>query len=96
MRRKNALTDLPRLKDFRYHRLGVWAYHRFALSTADVEDWPAARYVMAAINHPRDQAERLTGVFENFDRKMMPDTAQACIQRDNPHIQNSVHSKIIK
>lgn len=47
MRRKNALTDLPRLKDFRYHRQGVWAYHRFALSTADVEDWPADRGVMA-------------------------------------------------
>jgi len=47
MRRKNALTDLPCLKGFRCHRQGVWAYHRFAQSSADVEDWPAERGVMA-------------------------------------------------
>ena len=34
--------DMPRLKGFRFPReviaYAVWAYHRFALSTADVED----------------------------------------------------------
>jgi len=35
-------ADLPRLNGFRYPReviaYAVWAYHRFALSTADAED----------------------------------------------------------
>jgi len=35
-------TTMPRLKGFRYPReiiaYAVWAYHRFTLSTADVED----------------------------------------------------------
>ena len=36
-------SSMPRLKGFRFPRAiiayAVWAYHRFALSTADVEDW---------------------------------------------------------
>src|SRR5680860_831604 len=43
----NIPTNMPRLKGFRYPReiiaYAVWAYHRFALSTADVEDLLAAR-----------------------------------------------------
>ncbi|MEB8386760.1 DDE-type integrase/transposase/recombinase, partial [Rhodobacteraceae bacterium KMM 6894] len=43
----NILTHMPRLKGFRYPReiiaYAVWAHHRFALSTADVEDLLAAR-----------------------------------------------------
>ncbi len=39
--------DFPRLKGFRFPRsiisYAVWAYHRFALSTADVEDLLAER-----------------------------------------------------
>jgi putative transposase len=35
-------TSVLRLKGFRFHReiiaYAVWAYHRFAMSTADVED----------------------------------------------------------
>jgi len=35
-------TSMPRLKGFRFPReviaYAVWSYHRFALSTADVED----------------------------------------------------------
>jgi putative transposase len=38
----NIPSGMPRLKVFRYAReviaYAVWAYHRFALSTADVED----------------------------------------------------------
>ena len=38
----NIPIDLPPLKGFRYSReiiaFAVWAYHRLALSTADVED----------------------------------------------------------
>ena len=45
----NIPSSLPRLKGFRYPRevisYAVWAYHRFALSTADVEDLLAERGV---------------------------------------------------
>jgi len=41
---------MPRVKGFRFARgivsYAVWAYHRFALSTADVEDLLAERGVM--------------------------------------------------
>ncbi len=40
---------MPRLKGYRFPRdvvaYAVWAYHRFALSTADVEDLLAERGV---------------------------------------------------
>jgi len=43
---------MPRLKGFRYLReiiaYPVWAYHRFALSTADVEDLLASRGVVVS------------------------------------------------
>lgn len=52
------LTSMPRLKGFRSPRkvvaYAVWAYHRFALSTADVEDLLAERGVIVsreAIRH---------------------------------------------
>jgi putative transposase len=43
-------STFPRLKGFRFPRevvaYAVWAYHRFALSTADVEDPLAERGVI--------------------------------------------------
>ena len=43
---------MPQLKGFRYPpeiiAYAVWAYHRFALSTADVEDPLAARSVIVS------------------------------------------------
>ena len=43
-------STLPRLKGFRFPReviaYAVWAYYRFALSTADVEDLLAERGFM--------------------------------------------------
>ena len=43
---------IPRLKGFRYRpeiiAYAVWVYHRFALSTADVEDPLAARGVIVS------------------------------------------------
>ncbi len=43
---------MPRLKGFRYPReivaYVVWAYHRFARSTADVEDLLAQRGVIVS------------------------------------------------
>ena len=48
----NIPSSLPRLKGFRYPRevisYAVWAYHRFALSTADVEDLLAERCVIVS------------------------------------------------
>ena len=45
----NIPSNLPRLKGLRHPRevisYAVWAYHRFALSTADVEDLLAERGV---------------------------------------------------
>jgi putative transposase len=45
-------TNMPNLKDFRYPRdiiaYAVWAYHRFALSTADVEKLLAERDVIVS------------------------------------------------
>lgn len=45
-------TDMPRLKGFRHPReviaYAVWAYHRLALSTSDVEDLLAARGVIVS------------------------------------------------
>jgi putative transposase len=45
-------TSMPRLKGFRYPReiiaYAVWTYHRFALSTADVEDLLAERGVIVS------------------------------------------------
>lgn len=42
--------SIPRLKGFRFPRkivsYAAWAYHRFALSTADVEDLLAERGVI--------------------------------------------------
>ena len=46
----NIPSSLPRLKGYRHPRevisYAVWAYHRFALSTADVEDPLAERGVV--------------------------------------------------
>ncbi len=48
----NIPSDMPRLKGFRFPReviaYAVWAYHRFALSTADVEDLLAERGVIVS------------------------------------------------
>jgi putative transposase len=45
-------SAMARLKRFRFPReivaYAVWAYHRFALSTADVEDLLAERYVIVS------------------------------------------------
>jgi putative transposase len=45
-------TSMPRLKGFNHPReiiaCAVWAYHRFALSTADVEDLLAERGVIVS------------------------------------------------
>ncbi len=72
----NIPIDLPRLKGFRYPReiiaYAVWAYHRLALSTADVEDLLAARGVIVSREAIRLWVNRFGQHFAN------------CIRRDRP------------
>jgi len=56
----------------------------------------AARSVFEALGHPRPEAERLIGVFEEFDRRTMVETAQAFIESDDPHSENSAYSQMIR
>ncbi|MFT5342942.1 MAG: CPA2 family monovalent cation:H+ antiporter-2 [Paracoccaceae bacterium] len=56
----------------------------------------ATRSVFEAIGHPRNQAERLTGVFEEFDRRTMVETAQAFIQSEDPHSDDSEYSQLVR
>ncbi len=69
-------TSMPRLKGFRFPRevvaYAVWAYHRFALSTADVEDLLAERGVIVS-----REAIRL------WVNRFGPEFA-ACIRCDRP------------
>jgi putative transposase len=68
--------DLPRLKGFRFPRsiisYAVWAYHRFALSTADVEDLLAERGISVSRETIRKWVNRFG---RHFAR---------CIHRDRP------------
>ncbi|MDV4145865.1 cation:proton antiporter [Shimia sp. FJ5] len=56
----------------------------------------AARSVFEVIGHSRDEAERLIGMFEEFDRKTMVETAQAFLDSDDPHSENSAYSVLIR
>jgi putative transposase len=60
-------TSMPRLKGFRYTReiiaYAVWAYHRFAMSTADVEDLLSERGVIVSHEAVRLWANRFVWHF---------------------------------
>ena len=72
----NIPPIMPRLKGFRFSReiiaYAVWAYHRFALSTADVEDLLAARGVIVSREAVRLWVNRFGQHFAD------------CIRRDRP------------
>jgi len=74
---------MPRLKGFRYPReiiaYAVWAYHRFALSTADVADLLAERGVIVS-----REAIRLW--INRFGRHVAN-----CIRRDRPRPNDKWH-----
>ena len=74
---------MPRLKRFRFPReiisYAVWAYHRFALSTADVEDLLAERSVVVSRETIRLWVNRFGPHFAN------------CIRRDRPTPANKWH-----
>jgi len=79
----NIPTDTPRLKGFRYPReiiaYAVWAYHRLALSTADVEDLLAARGVIVSREAIRLWVNRFGQHFAD------------CIRRDRPRPNGKWH-----
>ena len=79
----NIPIDMPRLKGFRYPReiiaYAVWAYHRLALSTADVEDLLAARGVIVSREAIRLWVNRFGQHFAN------------CIRRDRPRPNDKWH-----
>lgn len=78
-----ALSDLPHLKGFRFPRsvigYAVWAYHRFALSLRDVEDFLAPRGITVSHETIRDWVDRLGVQFA------------AKLQRDRPHPADKWH-----
>lgn len=74
---------LPRLKGFRFPReiiaWAVWAYHRFALSTADVADLLAERGIIVSREAVRQWVNRFGGHFAH------------CIRRDRPQPRDKWH-----
>ena len=76
-------TSMPRLKGFRFPReivaYAVWAYHRFALSTADVEDLLVERGVIVSRETIRLWVNRFGAHFA------------ACIRRDRPRPNDKWH-----
>ena len=75
--------NMPRLKGFRYPRdiiaCAVWACHRFALSTADLEDLPAERGVIVSREAVRLWVNRFGRYFA------------CCIRRDRPQPDDKWH-----
>ncbi len=76
-------SSMPRLKGFRFPReviaYAVWAYHRFALSTADVEDLLAERGVIVSREAIRLWVNRFGAHFA------------ACFRRGRPHPNDKWH-----
>ena len=74
---------MPRLKGFRYPReiiaYAIWVYHRFALSTADVEDLLAERGVIVSREAIRFWVNRFGRHFAD------------CIRRDRPRPNDKWH-----
>ena len=76
-------SDMPRLKGYRFPReiisYAVWAYYRFALSTADVEDLLAECGVIVSRETIRLWVNRFGRYFDD------------CIKRDRPNAADKWH-----
>lgn len=76
-------SEWPRLKGYRFPRevvaYAVWAYHRFALGTADVEDLLAERGVAVSRETLRKRVNRFGRHFAD------------CIKRDRPAAADKWH-----
>ena len=79
----NNFSVFPRIKGFRFPRAiisyAVWAYHRFNLSTADVEDLLAERGIIVSRAAIRLWVNRFGRHFAN------------CIRRDRPRPNDKWH-----
>lgn len=79
----NIPSSMPRLKGYRFpHKIvayAVWVYHRFALSTADVEDLLADRGAMVSRETIRKWVNRFGRHFAD------------CIRRDRPAAGDKSH-----
>jgi len=79
----NIPSSMPRLKGYRFPgeivAYAVWVYHRFALSTADVEDLLADRGVMVSRGTIRKWVNRFGRHFAD------------CIRRDRPAAADKWH-----
>ena len=107
---KNAATELAHYMHKNHPKVHVIAraidrWHVYELWAAGCRDIiretydssiRAARSVFEAIGHPRNEAERLIGIFEEFDRRTMVETAQAFLESDDPHSENSIYSQLIR
>jgi putative transposase len=69
-------TSMPRLKGFRHPREiiadAVWAYHRFAMRTADVEDLLSERGVIVSHEGVRLWANRFRRHFTKYIGRVRP------------------------
>lgn len=76
-------AEMPRLKGYRFPRevvaYAVWAHHRFALSTADVEDLLAERGIIVNRETVRKWVNRFGRHFAH------------CIKRDRPSAADKWH-----
>ena len=107
---KEAATELARYMHEHHPHVHVVAraidrWHVYDLWSAGCRDIiretydssiRAARSTFEALGHSREQAERLVGVFEAFDRKTMVETAEAFIQSADPHSDDSEYSRLIR
>jgi len=80
----NIPYQMPRLKGLRFTReiiaYAVWAYHRFALSTGDVEDLLAERGVIVSRKTIRLWVNRFGRHFADCVRRGRPFLPDICRQ----------------
>lgn len=107
---KEAATELARYMHEHHPKVHVVAraidrWHVYDLWAAGCRDIiretydssiRAARSTFEAIGHSREEAEKLIGIFEEFDRRTMVETAQAFIESDDPLSENSSYSQLIR
>ena len=107
---KQAATELARYMHEHHPNVHVIAraidrWHVYDLWSAGCRDIiretydssiRAARSTFEALGHSREKAQKLVGVFEAFDRKTMLETAQAFIESEDPHADDSEYSRLVR
>ena len=107
---KDAATELARYMHEHHPKVHVVAraidrWHVYDLWSAGCRDIiretydssiRAARSTFEALGHSREKAQKLVGVFEAFDRRTMLETAQAFIESEDPHADDSEYSRLVR